>query len=140
MAKFTVTNTTILHNQKTYGVGDTLDLTDEKQIAKLASYITPVADSTTDSNPTEQSTTPPTTAGADSTKATATKASKASKKSDKSANVSDSSDTSTTNDTTPPADTNAASSNADNVSAEDAASDAAKQETKNAKTVQTPAN
>lgn len=122
MAKFTVTNTTILHNQKTYGVGDTIELTDEKQIAKLASYIAPVADSTTDTNPSEQSTVPPTNAGTDSTTTTtATKTSKASKKSDKSTNASDVSDTLTTaTDTTPNADTNAASSNADSVSVENA--------------------
>ncbi len=42
MAKFTVKNTTILHNQTTYGVGSTIKLTDDEQIAKLAEYITPI--------------------------------------------------------------------------------------------------
>ena len=89
MTKFTVTNTTILHNQKTYGVGDAIELTDENQIAKLASYITPVADKATAVGSTEQQTDSATTVGTDSTTTTATKTSKSSKKSDKSASSAD---------------------------------------------------
>lgn len=132
---YTVKNTNILHNQKTYGAGSTIELTDEAA-AKIADYITPIK--------AKPQSTPPAPAGdkgttADKNATLTTK--KSNKKSDKSANASDASDTSTTTiDTTPTADTDAASSSADSVSAEDAASSADKQETTNDKTVQTSAN
>lgn len=105
MAKYTVTNTTILHNQKTYGVGSTILLTDDEQIAKLADYITPVEESND--------------ASTDATATSTTKATKASKKSDKNTtSASDTNDTTTTEAT----------------STETVASDETKQEDVNATT------
>ena len=120
MAKFTVTNTNILHNQKTYGAGDTIELTDKNQIAKLDAYITPVSEDTADSGSTEQSTDSTITAEASSTTTTTVaKTSKSGKKSDK---TNSSADTTTT-----PAPDTAASTDA-------VASDATKQEGTNGTT------
>lgn len=132
---YTVKNTNILHNKKTYGAGSTIELTDEAA-AKIADYIIPIK--------VKPQSTPPTSTGdkAATENASITQTTKKSnKKSDKSANASDSSDTLTTTiDTTPTADTNAASSSSDSASAEEAASSTHKQETTNDKTVQTTAN
>ncbi len=42
MPKFTVKNTTIMHNKKTYSIGKEIELTDDES-KKLADYVTPVA-------------------------------------------------------------------------------------------------
>lgn len=128
---YTVKNTNILHNQKTYGAGSTIELTDEAA-AKIADYITPIESSTQDNSSGTNST---------SVKEPVSANKKSSKKTDKSANTPDSSDASTTTtDTTPTSTADTASLNTDSVSPEDAASGAAQQEIKNAKTVQTPSN
>jgi len=124
---YIVKGANILHNKKTYGIGSTIDLADD-EAKKIADYITPIK--------AKPQSTPPV-----ATDDTGTTTKKSNKKSDKSLNTADSSDSSTTTtDITPTADTNAVSSNADSVSAEDAVSGAAKQETTNDETVQTTTN
>jgi len=59
MSKFIVKNTTILHNKKTYGIGDTIEFPDDFNVAKLADYLTPieiVAESNSGETPTPKAT------------------------------------------------------------------------------------
>ena len=59
MSKFIVKNTTILHNKKTYGIGDTIEFPDEFNVAKLADYLTPIeiiAESNSGDTPTPKTT------------------------------------------------------------------------------------
>ena len=114
MAKYIVKNTTILHNQASYGIGETIELTDKIQIAKLEEYITPVVDS-------EEV--------AIETTTTTTKTTKSNKKSDKSTSIDAASDT--TVDTT----------NTESTSTEGLASDETKQEeTNGTEAIQTTTN
>lgn len=71
MAKYIVKNTTILHNKKTYGVGEEIELTDKIQIAKLADYLTPV-ETIPESNSGDASTPKTTKSNKKTEKATAT--------------------------------------------------------------------
>lgn len=130
MAKYIVKNTTILHSEKTYGAGATIELTDE-EAARLSAYITPAkataqsasSTSTPASNSASESSTP--------AKTTAT-SKKSSKKNEKSAETVETADTSTTTTT----DTTSATETA---KTEDVAPDTT-QEASNDTTVQTPAN
>lgn len=132
---YTVKSATILHNKTPYGIGSTIKLIDP-EAEKLIDYIVPL-ETKPQSLPPASTNVTDTTADKNATSTTK----KSNKKSDKSAPASDSSDASTiTNDVTPIADTDTASSSSDSVSAEDTSSDAVKQETKNAKAVQTSSN
>lgn len=84
MAKFIVKNTTILHNETSYGVGEEIELTDKIQIAKLADYITPVAvTKVTSASTADNGSKPASKQSADSTAITTTaKTTKSNKKAD----------------------------------------------------------
>jgi len=83
MPKFIVKNTTIFHDQISYGIGKEIELTDKIQIAKLADYITPVATAKVASASTAENVSKPASKqSADSTATATTKTTKSSKKAD----------------------------------------------------------
>ena len=91
MAKFTVKNTTILHNETSYGVGAEIELTAPEAV-KLADYITSIATAKIASTPNNDAGSNPTIAKSTDLTVTTptTKTAKSNKKMDKPVTTADS--------------------------------------------------